>query len=326
MKRREFIGLVGAATAAAWSIAARAQQPMPVIGFLNSTSREGYAPFLVAFLQGLKETGYIEGRNVRIEYRWAEGHYDQLPAMVTDLMQRHVNVLAATSTLAALAAKTAALAIPVVFTTSGDPVKLGLTDNLNRPGGNITGATQLGGETGPKRLELLHELLPEANLVGFLNNSANPLAETLSKEMEQASRVIGLQLHILKASTDDELDTAFATLSGLRIRGLVIATDPYFTSRAELLAALAVRHGMPTIDQNREFAAAGGLISYGGDVRDSYYIAGIYTGRILKGERPESLPVQQVTKVEMIVNLKAAKALGMTVPLSLLGRADKVIE
>jgi putative ABC transport system substrate-binding protein len=324
MRRREFIALVGGA--AAWPFVAFAQQPMPVVGFLNSTSREGYAPFLAAFLQGLKETGYIEGRNVRIEYRWAEGHYDQLPAMVTDLIQHHVVVLAATSTLAALAAKAAALAIPVVFTTSGDPVKLGLTDNLNRPSGNITGATQLGEETGPKRLELLHELLPEAKVVAFLNNPANPLAETLSKEMELASRVLGLQLHILKASTDDELDTAFATLSGVGKGGLVIAADPYFTSRAEQLAAFAVRHGVPTIDQNREFAAAGGLISYGGDPRDSYYIAGIYTGRILKGERPESLPLQQVTKVEMIVNLKAAKALGMTVPLSLLGRADKVIE
>jgi putative ABC transport system substrate-binding protein len=325
MRRREFIGLLSGG-AATWPFATFAQQPMPVIGFLNSTSREGYAPSLAAFLQGLKETGYIEGRNVRIEYRWAEGHYDRLPALVTDLMQHQVIVLAATSTPAALAAKAAAPAIPVVFTTSGDPVKLGLTDNLNRPSGNITGATQLGGETGPKRLELMHELLPEAKLVAFLNNPANPLAETLSKEMEQASRVIRLQLHVLKASADDELDTAFATLSGLRIGGLVTATDPYFTSRAEQLAALAVRYGMPTIDQNREFAAAGGLISYGGNFRDSYHIAGIYTGRILKGERPENLPVQQVTKVEMIVNLKAAKALNVTVPLSLLGRADKVIE
>jgi putative ABC transport system substrate-binding protein len=237
-----------------------------------------------------------------------------------------VTVLAATSTLAALAAKAAALTIPVVFTTSGDPVKLGLTDNLNRPTGNITGATQLGGETGPKRLELLHELLPAAKVVALLNNPDNPLAETISKEMEVAGRAVGLQLHVLKASTDDEVDAAFATLTRLRIGGLVIATDPYFTSRAVQLAALAVRHDVPTIDQNREFAAAGGLISYGGNVRDSYHIAGLYTGRVLKGERPENLPVQQVTRVEMIVNLKAAKALGMTVPLSLLGRADEVIE
>ena len=325
MKRREFIRIVG--SAAAWPLAARAQQPaMPVIGFVNSASRDGYAPFLAAFLQGLKETGYIEGQNVRIEYRWADGHYDRLSALVTDLVRHHVTVLAATSTLAALAAKAAALTIPVVFTTSGDPVKLGLTDNLNRPTGNITGATQLGGETGPKRLELLHELLPAAKVVALLNNPDNPLAETISKEMEVAGRAVGLQLHVLKASTDDEVDAAFATLTRLRIGGLVIATDPYFTSRAVQLAALAVRHDVPTIDQNREFAAAGGLISYGGNVRDSYHIAGLYTGRVLKGERPENLPVQQVTRVEMIVNLKAAKALGMTVPLSLLGRADEVIE
>jgi putative ABC transport system substrate-binding protein len=300
---------------------------MPVIGFLNSASRDGYAPFLAAFLQGLKETGYIEGQNVRIEYRWAEGQYDRLPALIADLVRHQVIVLAATSTLAALAAKAATLTVPIIFTTSGDPVKLGLTDNLSRPGGNITGATQMGVEMGPKRLELLHELLPAATIMALLVNPTNPVAENLSSEMEHAGRSLGLQLHVLKASTDDELDAAFATLGKLGVSGLVIGSgDAFFVGRAEQLAALADRHGVPTIFQNREFAAAGGLISYGGANKDSYHTAGVYTGRILKGERPENLPVQQVTKVEMIVNLKAARALGVKIPLTLLGRADEVIE
>jgi putative tryptophan/tyrosine transport system substrate-binding protein len=326
MRRREFLTILGGG-AAAWPIAAHAQQVMPVIGFLNSASRDGYAPFLAAYLRGLKETGYVEGQNVGIEYRWAEGQYDRLPALISDLVRHQVAVLAATSTLAALAAKAATLAVPVVFTTSGDPVKLGLVDNLSRPGGNITGATQMGVEMGPKRLELLHELLPAATIMALLVNPANPVAETLSREMELAGRAFGLQIHVLKASTDDELVTAFAGLSRLRINGLVIASgDAFFVGRAEQLAELAVRHGVPTIFQNREFAAAGGLISYGGANKDSYHTAGVYTGRILRGERPGNLPVQQVTKVEMIVNLKAAKALGVNVPLTLLGRADEVIE
>jgi putative tryptophan/tyrosine transport system substrate-binding protein len=326
MRRREFLTILGGG-AAAWPIAAHAQQVMPVIGFLNSASRDGYAPFLAAYLRGLKETGYVEGQNVGIEYRWAEGQYDRLPALISDLVRHQVAVLAATSTLAALAAKAATLAVPVVFTTSGDPVKLGLVDNLSRPGGNITGATQMGVEMGPKRLELLHELLPAATIMALLVNPANPVAETLSSEMELAGRAFGLQIHVLKASTDDELVTAFAGLSRLRINGLVIASgDAFFVGRAEQLAELAVRHGVPTIFQNREFAAAGGLISYGGANKDSYHTAGVYTGRILRGERPGNLPVQQVTKVEMIVNLKAAKALGVNVPLTLLGRADEVIE
>jgi putative tryptophan/tyrosine transport system substrate-binding protein len=326
MRRREFLTILGGG-AAAWPIAAHAQQVMPVIGFLNSASRDGYAPFLAAYLRGLKETGYVEGQNVGIEYRWAEGQYDRLPTLISDLVQHQVAVLAATSTLAALAAKAATLAVPVVFTTSGDPVKLGLVDNLSRPGGNITGATQMGVEMGPKRLELLHELLPAATIMALLVNPANPVAETLSSEMELAGRAFGLQIHVLKASTDDELVTAFAGLSRLRINGLVIASgDAFFVGRAEQLAELAVRHGVPTIFQNREFAAAGGLISYGGANKDSYHTAGVYTGRILRGERPGNLPVQQVTKVEMIVNLKAAKALGVNVPLTLLGRADEVIE
>jgi len=327
MQRREFITLLGGATAA-WPLAARAQQPaMPVIGFLNSASRDGYAPFVAAFMQGLKDTGYVDGQNVKIEYRWAEGQYDRLPALIADLVQHQVSVLAATSTVAALAAKAAALTTPVVFTTSGDPVKLGLVDSLSRPSGNITGATQLNVEVGPKRLELLHELLPTATIMALLVNPTNPVHETLSREMEAAARTLAQQLHVLKASTDRDLATAFATLIKLRVSGLVIASaDGFFTSRADRLAALTVRHAVPTIYQNREFAAAGGLMSYGGNNKESYRTAGIYTGRILKGEKPENLPVQEVTKVELIINLKAAKALGINVPNTLIGRADEVIE
>jgi putative tryptophan/tyrosine transport system substrate-binding protein len=325
MRRREFITLVGGAVAA-WPIVARAQQP-PVIGFLNSASHDGYTPFVTAFLQGLKETGYIDGQNAKIEYRWAEGQYDRLPALVADLVHQPVTVLAATSTSAALAAKAAATTIPIIFTTSGDPVKLGLVDNLSRPSGNITGATQLNVEMGPKRLELLHELLPTATIMALLVNPTNPLAETLSRDMEAAARSLGLHLHVLHASTERDLDTVFATLIQLQVSGLVIASaDGFFNSRPEQLAALTVRHAVPTIYQNRDFAAAGGLMSYGGSNRESYRTAGIYTGRILKGEKPENLPVQQVTKIEMIVNLKTAKALGVNVPLTLLGRADEVIE
>jgi putative ABC transport system substrate-binding protein len=326
MRRRNFIILVGGALVAA-PLAARAQQPMPVIGFLNSASREGYAPFVEAFIQGLKDSGHTDGQNVAIEYRWAEGQYDRLPALIADLVQHQVMVLVATSTLAALAAKTAQLRIPVVFTTSGDPVKLGLVDNLSRPSGNMTGGTQLNVEIGPKRLELMHELLPAATTMALLVNPTNPVAENLSKEFELASRALGLQLHILKASTDAELEIAFATMASLGVSGLVVASaDGFFTSRAEQLAALTVRHRVPAIYQNHEFASAGGLISYGGSNKDSYRTAGSYAGRILKGERPENLPVQQVTKIEMIINLKAAKRLGVNIPLPLLGRADEVIE
>jgi putative ABC transport system substrate-binding protein len=326
VRRRDFIMLVGGATVAA-PLAARAQQPMPVIGFLNSASREGYAPFVAAFVQGLKETGHIDGQNVAIEYRWAEGQYDRLPGLIADLVQHQVMLLAATSTLAALAAKEAKLTIPVVFTTGGDPVKLGLVDNLSRPSGNITGATQLNVEIGPKRLELMHELLPTATIMALLVNPTNPVAKSLSREMEVAGRGLGLQLHVLEASTDAELEIAFATLKKLGISGLVVVGgDGFFTSRSDQLAALAIRHGVPAICPTHEFASAGGLISYGGSNKDSYRTAGSYAGRILKGKKPENLPVQQATRIEMIVNLKAAKALGLKVPLALLGRADEVIE
>ena len=310
-------------------VAARgaAQQPaMPVIGFLNSASPDGYAVPVGAFRQGLKDIGYVEGQNVAIEYRWAEGQYDRLPALAADLVRRQVTAIAATSTPAALTAKAATTTIPIVFTTASDPMRLGLVASLSRPGGNVTGATQLNVEVGPKRLELVRELLPAATIIALLVNPTNPVAETLARDLQAAARTIGLQLHILNASTERDIDDAFANLAKLRAGALVVGSDVFFNTRSEQLGALTVRHGVPTIYQYREFAAAGGLMSYGGSITDSYRRAGGYTGRILKGEKPADLPVQQSTKVELIINLKTAKALGLTFPITLLGRADEVIE
>jgi ABC-type uncharacterized transport system substrate-binding protein len=328
MRRRDFIkGVAGGA--AAWPLAARAQQPaMPVIGFLGSASPDAWAGRLLAFRQGLSEIGYVDGKNVAIEYRWAEGQNDRLAAMAADLVRRQVAVIATPgSTPAALAAQAATTTIPIVFSIGGDPVQFGLVASLNRPGGNLTGGTFLSIEVGPKRLELLHELVPMATVVGLLVNPTNPnLAEPTTKNLRAAAHTLGLQLHILNASTDRDFDTVFATLIQLQLGALVIGADPFFSSRLEQLAALTVRHAVPTVYQSREFTAAGGLMSYGASFTDTFRTAGVYTGRILKGDKPADLPVQQVVKVELIINLKTAKALGLTVPLPLLGRADEVIE
>jgi putative ABC transport system substrate-binding protein len=324
LRRREFITLLGGA--AAWPLAARAQPAMPLIGFLNGASAEGYARPLSAFLKGLSEGGYVEGRNVAIEYHWAEGQYDRLPAYAADLVQRKVNVIAATSTPAAFAAKAATTRIPIVFTTSSDPVQLGFAASLSRPDGNLTGASQLNVEVAPKRLELMHEVLPTAKNFGLLVNPSSPIIESLSTDLQTAAGTLGLKLHVLRAGSERDFATVFATFSQLRVDALVIGTDTLFTSQSAQLAALAVRYRVPTIYQYPEFTAAGGLMSYGGNIAESYRLAGVYTGRILKGEKPADLPIQQVTKVELIINLKTAKALGLTFPLPLLARADEVIE
>jgi putative ABC transport system substrate-binding protein len=327
MRRRDFIKVV-AGSVAPWPLVARAQQnAMPVIGFLHGASPQGAAPSLAAFLKGLSETGYLEGQNVAIEYRWAEGRIDRLPALAAELVHRQVAVIAATTTPASLAARTATKTIPTVFETSADPVKLGLVASLNRPGGNVTGVTQTNAETAPKRLELLHELLPSERVMALLVNPTDSvLAETQVNAVSAAARTLGLELRILHASTERDFDAVFAKLPQLPAGGLVIGADVLFTSHIEQLAALTVRHAVPAAYQWRQFAAAGGLLSYGSDVTDAYRLVGIYVGRILKGEKAADLPVQQATKLELYINLTTAKALGITVPIPVLGRADEVIE
>jgi putative tryptophan/tyrosine transport system substrate-binding protein len=326
MRRREFLGVLG--SAATWPLAARAQQTqMPVIGFVNVASPQSYAGQLAAFLKGLGETGYVDGRNVEIEYRWAENHTDRLPAMVTDLIERKVAVIAATSTPAALAAKSANTTIPIVFETAFDPVRLGLVANLNKAGATITGVTQLNALVTPKRVELLHELVPTMKVMALLVNPANPtLMETEANEALSAARSLGIELHVLNASQEGDFEGAFVKLKQLGAEGLVIGADPLFTSRSELLGALAARHAVPAVCDNRSFIAGGGLVSYGGNLLDSYRLTGVYVARILKGEKPSDLPVQQGTKLELFINAKAARTLGIAVPLPLSGRADEVIE
>ena len=327
MRRREFIRLIGSVTAI-WPLAARAQQSaMPVVGFVNAASPKGYAPLLSAFLKGLSEAGFVDGHNVSIEYRWAEGRVDQLPAMVADLVHRRVAVIAATGTPAALAVKAATTTIPTVFETAADPVRLGLVASLNQPGANVTGVTSLLMVVGSKRLELLHELVPTARVMALLVNPANPnVAEINSKELEAAARTLGLELHVLNASTEGDFDAVFTKLAQLRAGGLVISPDPFFTSQSEQLAALTIHHAVPTIHYNPEFVAAGGLLSYGAGSADAYRQAGNYTGRVLRGEKPTDLPIQQATKVELHITLTTAMALGITFPESILQRADAVIE
>jgi putative ABC transport system substrate-binding protein len=326
VKRRGFITLLGGA-AATWPLTARAQQPaLPVIGFLNGGSPDGYYGSMVAaFRQGLKETGYVEGQNVAIEFRWAEGQYDRVPAMAAELVRRQVTVIVANSP-GNLAAKEATSVIPIVFATAGDPVRTGLVASLARPGGNVTGVTQMGVEVVPKQLEFAHEMVPTATVIAVLVNPTNPNAETLLRDLQVAAGVLGVQLQVLHASTERDFDAIFMDLVKLRAGALLIGNDPFFTSRSEQLAALSVRHAMPTIYNYTNFAAAGGLMSYGASLIDQYRIVGVYTGRILKGEKPADLPVQRSTKFELVINLKTAKALGLTVPPNLLAIADEVIE
>jgi putative ABC transport system substrate-binding protein len=289
---------------------------MPVIGFLGPGSAQTDAYRVIAFRQGLSELGFVEGQNVTIEYRWAEGHYDRLPALATDLVHREVGLIVASSTPAALAAKTATTTIPIVFELSGDPVKLGLVASLNRPGGNITGISQLSTEALPKRLELLHELLPAAQVFALLVNPTDPaVAEPQTRQAQSVANTLGLELHVVNASSEHDLDTVFAKLIELRASALVISGDALFSSHSTQLAALTANHAVPAAYQHRDFAAAGGLMSYGSSITDTHRLAGMYAGRILKGDKPADLPVQQSTKVELFLNLKTAKALGITVPL-----------
>jgi ABC-type uncharacterized transport system substrate-binding protein len=325
MRRREFIALVGGA--AAWPLSARAQRTkMPVVGLLGSTSADAYASRIAFIRQGLSETGYVEGRNVAIEYRWAESQYDRLPGMAAELVRREVDVIVAITTVAALAAKAATTTIPVVFEAGADPVALGLVASLSRPGGNLTGVSLLNVELGAKRLELLHEVIPTAKIAGLLVNPTGPNAGTLSKEVQAAADKLGIELHLLHASAAGDFDTVFTALRKLRAGVLVIGTDPLFNSGSKQLAMLAIRYAMPTIYQYHAFAAAGGLLSYGGSATEPFRQVGIYTGRVLKGEKPAELPIQQSTKVELIINLKTAKALGLNIPTPIIGRADEVIE
>jgi ABC-type uncharacterized transport system substrate-binding protein len=325
MNRRQFITLLGGA--AAWPLAARAQQAaMPAIGYLNNGSPESDVPRLTGLRRGLNQTGYIEGRNLVIEYRWAGNQADRLPALAADLVQLRVAVIVSAGMVSTLAAKAATTSIPIVFAVGNDPVQFGLVASLNRPGGNLTGFNLFAGELGAKALALLHELVPSATTIGFLENPNNPVFELSTRDVLAAAPVIGLRVQILKATTDREIDTAFASLVQARTGALVVGSDLLFNSRIEQIVALAARHAIPTMYLLREFAVAGGLISYGMSLMDAYRQVGLYTGRILKGEKPADLPVIQATKLELIINLKTAKALGLQVPDRLLALADEVIE
>jgi putative ABC transport system substrate-binding protein len=326
MRRREFTTLLGGA--AAWPRAASAQQPaMPVIGLLGSESPEADAFRVAAFQKGLNEAGYIEGRNVMFVSRWAHGQYDRLAALASDLVRLPVSVIAAIGlSPAALAAKAATTSIPIVFAVGGDPVGMGLVASLNRPGGNLTGVSFLVSMMEPKRLELLHEAVPNAAAIGFLVNPNDVYAESQTSEMQAAAAAIGQRLLVVKASIDSDLETMFATLVQQRTDALCVEADQFFLSRRDRLVALAARHGLPAIYNAREYVAAGGLMSYGTSLADAHRLMGVYAGRMLKGEMPADLPVQQSVRVEMVINMKTAKALGLTFPITLLGRADEVIE
>jgi putative ABC transport system substrate-binding protein len=327
MRRREFVSLFGGA-AAAWPIAARAQQPaMRVIGFLSGGPAWDFAYLAAAFRQGLGDTGYVEGRDVFIEYRWAEGHYDRLPTLAADLVGRRVDVIAATGGIGSvLAAKAATATIPIVFTAGTDPVKFGVVASVNRPGGNVTGVVFFNNELGPKRLQVLRELAPNATVLAMIVNPKNPNTEFDIQQMQSAARPTGLQILVLNASSERELDAAFAKLVEQRAGAVIVNSDPYFNIRRDQLVALAAYHALPAIYELRAFVASGGLISYGTNIAEAYRHAGVYAGRILRGDKPADLPVQQSTKFELVINLKTAKALGLEIPPKLLALADEVIE
>ena len=326
MRRREFISLIGGA--AAWPLTARAQQPArPVIGYLGAESPAAFASRVRAFRQGLGEAGFVEGQNVAIEFRWAEGQHNKLPSLAADLAARQVSVIVAPGGApAALAAKSATTTIPIVFEMGADPIAIGLVGSLSHPGGNITGISSLSVEVTPKRLEFLHELMPMATLVAVLINPTSPTAESQLKGLQAMADTRGLKMLVLRAGKPQDFDAVFAELIQERAAGLVFASDTMFATHSEQLAGLTMRHAVPAIQQSRDFTIAGGLMSYGGSFFESHRQAGIYTGRIIKGDKPAQLPVQQVTKVEFFSNTKTAKALGLTFPISLLGRADQVIE
>jgi putative ABC transport system substrate-binding protein len=327
MNRRQFITLLGGA-AVAWPLAGRAQQPaMPVIGFLSNISPAPIARPLAAFRKGLQEIGYVEGQNVAIEFRWAEGHNDRLSELADDLVKRRVAVIVATGGgVSALAAKALTTTIPIVFSTATDPVQLGLVAGLSRPGGNATGVFVLANSLEAKRLGLLHEMVPQAQTIAMLVNPQAPGAASQLAEAQAAAHTLARQIVVVKASSEPDLDVAFTTLSRLRAEALLVAADPFFNTRREQLVALAARHAIPAIYEFREFALAGGLMTYGTSLAGAYHQVGVYTGKILKGEKPENLPVVQPTTFEMIINLKAAQVLGLTVPPALLALADEVIE
>jgi len=327
MRRREFITLLGGA-AAAWPLAARAQQlPVPVIGYLHSGSSSSYGHLVAGFREGLKETGYIEGRNVAIDYRWAEGRYDQLPVLAADLVSRRVSVIVTQGgDPPPLAAKSATSTIPIVFTSSSDPVKLGLVGSLNRPGGNVTGFWAYTSQLGPKRFEMMRQLFPASTLIAVLMNPHNPNAHIDMPGLQDAARTLGQSISFVMASSETEIDAVFATLSDQHVSALLVNTDPYFLARRDQFVSLAARYSVPTVYPWREAVAAGGLMSYGASLADAYRQVGVYVGRILKGEKPSDLPVMQPTKFELVINLKTARALGLQIPDKLLALADEVIE